>query len=108
MRKLMLDILLEDSKEPQNWFIASEDEIRHDKLYRFSNVATITFQALMLIKWNQYAMLLAKYYLKIHGLKVTILFQSERNSLRNSSKNLCFKKSLNIKFVVLPRKKKGN
>lgn len=78
----------------------------HDKLHWFSNVATKTIQALILIKWNQYAMLLAKYYLKIHGLMVTILFQSERYSLRNSSKNLCFKKSLNIEqFVVPPRKK---
>lgn len=63
-----------------------EDEIRHDKLNRFSNVATKTFQALRIFINNElneinYAMLLAKHYLKIHGRMVTISFHSLEDTI---------------------------
>lgn len=63
-----------------------EDEVRYDKLQRFSNVATKTFQALRIFVNNElneinYAMLLANYYLKIYGRIVTISFHSLEDTI---------------------------
>ncbi|XP_063627621.1 probable methyltransferase-like protein 15 homolog isoform X2 [Cydia splendana] len=62
------------------------DEIRLDKLQRPQSNATKIFQALRIFVNNElneinYGMVLAKYYLKIHGRLVTITFHSLEDTI---------------------------
>lgn len=52
----------ERTSELVHW--KSKDEIRHDKLHRFSNVVTKTFQAMILIKWNHSCHVISKILLE--------------------------------------------
>lgn len=71
------------------------DEFRLDKLHRPQSNATKVFQALRIFVNNElneinYAMVLAKHYLKIHGRLVTICFHSLEDTIvkRHLSGNL--------------------